>query len=58
MITELFLESFRKIVDMEKTIKDNKGLTFKKLESCRTFIKTFDELSTVAERSSRCLSVS
>ena len=25
MITELFLESFRKIVDMEKTIKDNKG---------------------------------
>ena len=27
MITELFLESFRKIVDMEKTIKDNKGDT-------------------------------
>ncbi|MBQ9471812.1 MAG: carbamoyl-phosphate synthase large subunit, partial [Ruminococcus sp.] len=25
MITELFLESFRKIVDMEKAIKDNKG---------------------------------
>ncbi len=25
MITELFLESFKKIVDMEKTIKDNKG---------------------------------
>ncbi len=47
---------FERVITIQtgKTMFDPYGhtifpLTFKKLESCRTFIKTFDELSTVAE---------